>query len=270
MKYDVKIDLGALLNGINSHVTAAVLPTVHQAIKAVASEAAYRWKDGVAKAHLWEGEKQPYIDSIRWMMIGDFSALVSSDYALAGEIETGRPVKDMKRMLDTSLKTRVVGGSGKNAGKRYLIIPFRHGTPGHSALAPAMPPDIYKKAKFLDPSTIMGTGSRLSGTGAMHMKSKKAIEVPQQQYKWGERLPAGLSAKLKSHHATDQYAGMVRFKTSAGGGKSSLYLTFRVMMEGSPKWIIPAKPGLYIAKAVRDAIDIEAPKVFEQAIKHLK
>ncbi len=52
MKYEVKLDLGALLNGVNSHVMAAALPTIHQAVKAIASETAYRWKDGVAK-NLW-------------------------------------------------------------------------------------------------------------------------------------------------------------------------------------------------------------------------
>lgn len=269
MKYDVRVDLAALLDGVSSVITAEVLPTVHQGVKAVASEAAYQWKDAVSKANLWDGEKQPYIDSIRWMMTGDFSALVSTDFSVAEEIENGRPPRDLKRMLDTSMKVRTVQ-SGKNAGKRYMIIPFRHNTPGNVALAQAMPKDIYAKAKRLDASKVIGTGARLSGTGAMSLKTKKAITVPQQSYKWGSKLPAGLAAKLKETHATDIYAGMVRFKTSAGGGKSSSYMTFRVMMEGSPGWIVPAKQGLYLAKGVVDQIDLMAPKVFEQAIKNLK
>lgn len=269
MKYEINIDLGSLLDAVGSQISAAVLPTVHQAIKAVAAETAYRWKDSVAKAHLWDGEKQPYMDSIRWLMTGDFSAVVSTDYGLASDIETGRAPRDMKTMLDTSMKTRVVA-KGKNAGKRYLIIPFRHSTPGHTAMGQAMPSDIYKKARKLDASTVTGTGSRLSGTGAMSMKTRKAITVPQQSYKWGDRLPAGLRGKMKDYHATDQYAGMVRFSTSAGKAKSSSYLTFRVMMEGSSGWIVPAKPGLYLAKAVRDQMELEAPKVFAEAIKNLK
>jgi hypothetical protein len=269
MKYDVRIDLGALLDGVGSAIDAAVLPTVHQAIKAVAAETAYRWKDSVAKASLWAGEKQPYMDSIRWLMVGDFSAVVSTDYDLASDIETGRPPRDMKRMLDTSMKVRTVE-HGKNAGKRYLIIPFRHNTPGHVAMAQAMPSEVYKKARMLDASTVTGMGSRLSGTGAMSMKTKAPITVPQRSYKWGDRLPPGAGAKLKDYHSHDRYAGMVRFNTSAGKGKSSSYLTFRVMMEGSPGWIIPAKSGLYLAKAVRDQMELEAPNVFAEAIRHLK
>jgi hypothetical protein len=43
--------------------------------------------------------------------------------------------------------------------------------------------------------------------------------------------------------------------TSAGKAKSSAYLTFRTMKEGSPKWIVPAKPGLQIVSKV--AADLE-------------
>jgi len=264
-QYQIRIDLSELMGGLGSAINAYVLPTVHQAVKAVASETVYRWKDGVAKAKLWNGEKQAYIESINWLMTSDFEAVVSATYDKAEEIETGRPARDLKRMLDTSLRVRV----SKKDGTRYLIIPFRHNTPGNIALAPAMPADVYKKAKRLDPSVITGTVSRLSGTGAIGLKSKKPITVPQQQYSWGARLPAGLAPKLQPYHVTDPYASMVRFSTAAGKGKSSTYMTFRVMSEKSTGWIIPAQPGQYIAKKVRDGIALDAPKVFEQAIAHL-
>jgi hypothetical protein len=269
-KYGIRFDLAPLLGGVGEAINAYVLPTVHQAVKAVASETAYRWKDAVAKAKLWNGEKQAYIESINWLMVGDFEAIVSATYGQADEIENGRPPRDLKKVLSTSLRTRVVK-HGKHAGQRYLIIPFRHNTPGNIALAQAMPKDVYSKAKRLDPSIITGTVSRLSGTGAYGLKTKKPVTVPQQTYAWGGRLAAGLRPKLQPYHATDQYAGMVRFKTGAGKGKSSAYLTFRVMGEWqTDRWIIPAKPGLYVAKGVRDSIALDAPKVFEQAIAHLK
>jgi hypothetical protein len=268
--YQIRVDLSEMLAGLGGVINAYVLPTVHQAVKAVASEAAYRWKDGVAKAKLWNGEKQAYIESINWLMLSDFEAIVSTTYDQAGAIETGRPAYDMKKRLNTSMKVRVAK-HGKHAGMRYLIIPMRHNTPGNVALAQAMPDDIYKKAKRLDPSIITGTVSRPSGTGAISLKTKKPVMVPQQQYSWGGKLPAGLAPKLKPHHTTDIYAGMYRFNTSAGKGKSSSYNTFRVMGEWqSDKWIIPAKPGLYLAKSVQDSIALDAPKVFEQAIAHLK
>jgi hypothetical protein len=164
--YQIRVDLSEMLAGLGGVINAYVLPTVHQAVKAVASEAAYRWKDGVAKAKLWNGEKQAYIESINWLMLSDFEAIVSTTYDQAGAIETGRPAYDMKKRLNTSMKVRVAK-HGKHAGMRYLIIPMRHNTPGNVALAQAMPEDIYKKAKRLDPSIITGTASRPSGTGAI-------------------------------------------------------------------------------------------------------
>ena len=49
---------------------------------------------------------------------------VYSDWKYAYEIENGRPSRDLKRMHLT-MKVRV-STSKKNAGKRYLTIPFRH------------------------------------------------------------------------------------------------------------------------------------------------
>lgn len=269
-KYQIRIDLSHVMGSVGSVLNAYVLPTVHQAVKAVASETVYRWKDSVAKAKLWSGEKTAYIESINWLMVGDFEAIVSATYGQAEAIETGRPARDLKKMLDTSLRVRVAK-HGKHAGMRYLIIPMRHNTPGNVALAQAMPKDVYNKAKRLDPSTITGRITRPSGTGALSLKTRKPVEVPQQKYSWGARLPAGMRAKLSPHHTTDIYDGMVRFKTSAGKGKSSSYMTFRVMGEWqADKWIVPAKPGLYIARDVHSQIALEAPLVFQQAIAHLK
>lgn len=269
-EYKVSVDLAPILDAVCSPINAAVLPTINQAVRALAAETAYRWKDAVSKAPgVWNGEKQTYIASITWRMTGDFSAVVETDYPIADAIENGRPQRDLKRMLDTSLKVRTVA-KGKNAGKRYLIIPFRHNSPGMNAHAPDMPRDVYQQARQLAPSKVTGSGYRASGTGAFGLKSRAPLTVVQKQYEWGDRLPAGLRPKKALHHATDIYAGMVRFKTSAGGASSSTYMTFRVMMEGSPKWIVPAKPGLFLAQKVAQDISAEAPKVLEAAVRYMK
>jgi hypothetical protein len=57
---------------------------------------------------------------------------------------------------------------------------------------------------------------------------------------------------------------MARFKTSTGG---SSYLTFRIMMEGSTGWIVPAQPGKYLAKNVADALEPLAEKIVAEALK---
>ncbi len=210
----------------------------------------------VARAKLWEGEKKAYMESIDVKMTGDFSALVWSDYKNADEIEHGRPPRDLKAMLATSLKVRV-----SKKGKRYLIIPFRHNTPGATALAAPMPPAIYKQAKALAPSSIAGMTQRPSG-----QKGKQHVMVPQAVYNWGGKLPAELAPKLKPHHKTDIYAGMYRFNTSSGKQKSSAYMTFRTMIEGSPGWIIPAQPGLFLAKKVAEEMQPIAAQAFQKAV----
>ena len=235
-KVSVDIDLGAF----QQQVIAQLFPVVTQAVAAVAEHGAYLWKDAVMKARLWSVEKQRYTDSISWKMTGSFSAEIWADYILAGEIETGRPAKDLKKYLQTSQRTRI-----SKKGVKYLVIPFRHNSPENDALAAQMPKAIYLQAKKLSPSSVTGMGTRISATGAT---------VPQASYNWGSRLLAGLAPKMKPEHKTDIYAGMVRMNTSAGKSKSSSYLTFRVMSETSTGWIVPAKPGLFLAQHVSEAI----------------
>jgi hypothetical protein len=242
MNYKISVDVNIGL--FEQQLASQMFPVVTQAIAAVAEHGANQWRNAVMKASLWSVEKSAYMESINWQMTGGFSAEITADYKLAGEIETGRPSKDLKKYLQTSRRTRV-SKSKKHAGQKYLIIPFRHNVPGNSAHAPAMPSHVYKAAKMLSPSSITGVGSRMSATGHI---------VSQSKYKWGGRLPAGMTPKAKPHHVTDLHAGMVRMNTSAGKGKSSAYLTMRVMGEWSTGWVVPAKPGLFIARDVSDSL----------------
>lgn len=251
--YGVSVDLTEVLSAHYSLVQ-QLYPMLSQAVEFTASDGAYRWKDKVFKSRLWEGEKNAYVESIQWKMNSPFEAVIWTDYDKAAEIEGGRPARDLKRMLQTSKKTRMVK-QGERAGMRYLIIPFRHNIPtpsGEGALAPQMPPHVYAKAKPLKASSVLPPGTKKPGTRL----SASGHLVPQNSYSWGERLPHGLVPKLKDHHSTDIYAGMVRFNTTPDGGraKRSSYLTFRIMGEWSSGWIIEAKPGLELAKKVADEL----------------
>jgi len=166
-------------------------------------------------------------------------------------------------MLSTSLKVRV-----SKTGSRYLYIPFRHNTPGNDATGQSMPDDIYKLAKTLPASRVTGKTTRLSGTGAMDVKTRTHLTVPQNVYKWGGKLPAGLSPKLKPEHKTDIHAGMYRFDTSTpGGGKHSTFLTFRTMSDKSKGWIVPPQPGQHLLRDVVDKMRPKAEAAFKEAIK---
>lgn len=251
--FKISVDLTGIPAAATSIVNNQVFPLLTQAVRAVAQQTAVNWVDSIQRAKLWSVEKQQYASSVQAKMTGPFTAMVSSDYDKAEEIENGRPPRDLKTMLNTSLKVRV-----SKKGKRYLYIPFRHNTPGNEATGQAMSPDVYAVAKEMTPSRITGQTTRLSGTGAYDMKTQQRLTVPANTYAWGE--------KINLPDAPRNQQGMYRFDTSTGGAKSSQYLTFRTMSESSPGWIVKAQPGLELAK--KTAMDMQpiADKAFGEAI----
>lgn len=243
MNYRISLSLGSameLSNGIN----AVLFPLVNQAVNGIAQATASRWIEAVQRAKLWSGEKDAYAKTITYRMTGSFSAVVESDYRYAQDIETGRPPRDLKKMLDTSMKVRTT-----TKGTRYLIIPFRHS----ADTAPTA-------AKQMSMSTIVGHARRVSGTGAYSIKTQAPATVRQRKYNWGDRLAGPDIPKNQQ--------GMVRMNTATGEGKkSSAYLTFRVMSEKSKGWIIPAQPGQHIAQGVQQEMQPVAETILSEAIK---
>lgn len=245
-----------------------VMRAVDVAVEGVAQTAMQRWADSINAADLRAGQKKEYAESLRVDRLGMAHYLVRTIYDQADQIEDGRPVRDLKAMLLTSQKTRM-----SKAGKKYLVIPFRHNTPGNTAHAKDMPQAIHDRALTMGKSSILSIGTRISATGAT---------VPQHLYKWdkggdefsrGKKkylssgpLPAGL-APIRAGHKTDIYAGMRRMETSTGDSKSSAYLTFRVMHEDSTGWIVPAKPGLKLAEKIAAQIESQAQGYIESVVK---
>lgn len=263
--FKISVDMSGIVSALDSLIHEQVFPRVGQAIEALAVAARADWQQAIYHAKLWDGEKKPYMESIQVKMTGPYSALVWSEYKYAHEIETGRPARDLKKMLDTSPKVRI-----SKQGKRYLIIPFRHNTPGNTALAAPMPQNVYDivSSREFKGSAVIGQYMRTSGLGAMDPKSRKLLTVKQAQYAWGSRLQNGLTKRLSPKHSNAPTDGMVRMQTTPPGGpKSSAYLTFRVMVEGSNKWIIPAKPGLNLVKGVADRLQPLAEKAIQEAVK---
>ncbi|HIF0688963.1 TPA: hypothetical protein ACXYOX_004210 [Escherichia coli] len=254
---------GALTKEI---ITKAILPNVSKAVDAIGKQVVNKWVEEVYKAKLWSGEKDAYAQSISWQMTGDFSGVATASYKYARQIEDGRPARDLKRMLGTSLKVRRT-----KAGNRFLVIPFRHNVS-------KMPPDLYAQAKAMAPSKVTGMTERRSGeiVGRSMQPAKVqthflsnpatggAMKVQQAKYKWGGRIAAGFFGP-NPKGKVDIAAGMVRFDTSSGKQKSSQYLTFRVMSEKSQGWIVPAQPGQHIARRVVEQIQPKAIKFLEQA-----
>ena len=299
IRYNITFDLGNVLD-ITAAVNKAVFPLLHQSVNAIGKQTAENWKEAVYKAKLWSGEKDAYAQSISWTMTGDFSGYVEATYKHAEEIETGRPARDLKKMLDTSTKVRRT-----ESGKRFLVIPMRHNTPGHGAHAKAMPAAIHALADQMSKSSVTSMGQRPSGQVTWlspkagmgpsakqtpflsNPKTKTALTVASRQYAWGDRLgkaaiaasgpqvARGRAAQAANAQnkkawlaANKNYAGMVRMETSTpGGAKSSAYMTFRIMMEGQKGWVVPAQPGQWIAKTVAEQMKPKAETVFAEAVK---
>lgn len=203
-----------------------------------------------------------YLRSIQSRKFSDFAYEVFSDAPHAQALEEGMPAHDMKRMLDTSLKVRV------NAkGERYLIIPFRWGTPGTVTFGTnVLTHEVMDLTLKLKASRVTGTGTRPSGTGAYDIHSRKPIEVSQDKYKWGGRITkAQLSAAGVGGEAARRMTGMVRFQNPSGGHGERL--TFRIMTEKSSGWITRAVPGFYPARATADWVRSLAPQAFAEAAK---
>ena len=267
MTFNISFDLGSVLD-VRQIVNKQVFPLLNQAVRAVAQQTAADWQQEIYQAKLWSGEKDAYAASITWKMTGDFTAVVESSYKHAQAIETGRPAYDLKQMLNTSTKVRRT-----EKGKRFLVIPMRHN------VAKLQAAGLYDHAKSLEASTVTGQGQRASGE-VTHLspksgmskagkqspflsnpKTKGAMMVPQNSYAWGQRL----SKADAGEHKWAQ--GMYRFNTSTpGSGKSSAFMTFRIMMEGQSGWIIPAQPGQHLVRKVTQKMQPKAQAAFAQAI----
>lgn len=269
-EFKISTDLSDV-SAIRGIIDERVFPRLKQAVDFVAQQTRIDWLDAIRAARLWAGEKETYAKSVTMTMRTDkpFAAVVESDYRYAEQIEEGRPARDLKLMLNTSLKVRRA-----KDGRRFLIIPLRYNTPGHDAIGQAMPAEVYAAAKNLKPSRVVGTSHRPSGEitslhGKWGMRALKkqqpflsnpatrgAMMVPKLQYKWGEKLDG-----------PGKYAGMYRFDTTTPGGvRSSTYMTFRVMMEGQSGWIVPAQPGIHIVQRVVAQMQPKAEAAFRKAM----
>ena len=262
----------ALMIPAGSALSRGEFSNLSAAVERMMLHAQSLWKSYAMGAPLPDGNRVSprtgaYAKSIISAMTGDFSGEVSSDLPYARVVEDGAPARDMKRMLDSSIKVRL-----SKKGKRYLIIPFRHGTPGTVGMGTPMPEavhDIVSGAGFT-PSRVTGMGTRASGTGAWDIKTRAPMQVPQRRYLWGDRLKIDqIHSAGVTGQTAQRMAGMVKFQNSGGkgGGKHTQYLKFRVMTEDSPGWLVPAQPGKHVAKQVADEIRPMAGAMFAEAVR---
>lgn len=264
--FNISIEIGDLLAG--SALTRDAFPNLAYAVQRITEQAMSNWQAYAAGAPLPDGRilhtrSGTYLRSIQMRMTGDFSGEAYSNLPYALGIEEGLPSYDMKRWLGSSLKVRV-----NASGKRYLIIPFRHDTPG--ALSGGMPEAVH--AWWQDPgrdrSRVIGFTRRVSGTGAWSVKTRAPYTLRQRHYRWGSRLTrSDLDQLGVSEAVAKRLEGMVNFRQSAASPKHSKYLTFRVMSEESRGWIRPAMDGYRVAEQTAEQLRPIAEEVIRKAVQ---
>ncbi|MFA4944445.1 MAG: hypothetical protein WC789_07065 [Lentisphaeria bacterium] len=192
-------------------------------------------------------------------------AAVLSLVGWAGNLlEHGSPAVDLRDiLLGPNVPTAPMGERGKHEnllGGFFRAIPFRHGTPGRPGAprtgqsgkemgmayrrklglqeSKRLGQEIYRRAKALKP-TVGGPGGRPV---------------------YGERLPAGLAPKLRAHHRTDIYAGMIREEKKYVVRAQGEYMTFRTISTTSGEgWIRKAIPARNFAQRTREWVERQAP-----------
>jgi hypothetical protein len=132
-------------------------------------------------------------------------------------IEDGIKPYDMKPGLLASPKAKV-----NKEGKRWITVPYRHGTPGTSGLQ-SMPKNVYSLAKNLGFSR-RNNSLKAFFTGRKYEWSGRLKETNQgQRSHFGSHPGSGYTWK------SGQFSGMVRM----GGKGHTQYLTFRRVSENS-------------------------------------
>lgn len=186
-------------------------------------------------------------DGLRFL--DDLTGEVFTTSSHGSFIEKGQEPRDMKPKMLASPKAKV----GKD-GKRYMTVPFRHGTPGAVGL-PAMPSSVYAQAQQMKFSRRNGLLKRL---------------WTRKTYTWGDRLAPSAEGQ-RSHSGdhpgagytwrTGQYSGMVRM----GKPKHAQYMTFRRLSENSDprSWQFPGVP----PKPIREAVVENTQKETLQLIR---
>lgn len=266
-RFSIEIDLGGLIPE-GAPINDTVFPNLANAVTKVTAGVQRQWVGFAMGEALPNGETittrtGTYARSIQTRRLGDFRSEVYSDSPHANVVERGAPERDLKRMLDTSFKVRVT-----SRGKRYLIIPFRWGTPGTVGFRNVMPDVAHAFTRQMAPSSITRVFRRRSGTGAFDPHTRRPVTVAARRYLWGDRLSSSALAGMGiTGSAARHMAGMVRMQRPTSRGTHTTYLTFRVMHEDSRGWIARAIPGKWPARTTADLFRPVAERAFRAAVE---
>jgi len=208
--------------------------------------------------------RRDYVQGIKMEPGKGGSVTVSLEGVVPNLIENGFPGGDMRRWMLKSPKARM----GKNGP--YLVVPFRHGSPGSSGANTGnpLPPSVHALAKKLAPTlsrpaTPGGTpgavkyGERMGPHLARSAKTRKL-----------------LTEKKKPWHTSNLYAGMIREEKKYAKATQNQYTTFRTisMHTNDPDrhWIHPGITPRRYARKVRDYLNRVSTDIVATALTRSK
>ena len=229
--------------------------------------------------------RRSYINGIQEPVVAGEVASVALVGAMPNLIERGQPAYDMHDTLlgpNVPVVPKGLGLRGKHpkkGGGYYRSIPFRHATPGTQGSVGQAMGGAYAKY-FADAHKGLYDDQGASSMGKLHAdglgervyeaaSKLKVSAKPEAGGKvvWGGRLQAGLAPKLKAHHRSDIYAGMVKVAHVYEDATQDQYKTFRSISTGSPGWMAPAREGVHLVNEVRDYVSGIAERVMVNLVQ---
>lgn len=265
------VDITNLDELIPSEILDALSPEVTQRVLADIADAARAEWIRIAGAELFT-TRRDYLAGIQPVEIKPGMAIISLVGQLPNIIEEGMDALDMHdTLLGPNVPISEPGRYGKHLKVMpggglgyYRAIPFRHGSPGSGGAVGQPMGRQYSGHQAVEDAKKLG--KKVYGAAK---KLAATTSEPMGKTAYGGRLPAGLAPKLRSHHKTDIFAGMIREEKTYEKATQSQYMTFRTISTGSPGWLRPATPGRFYSQQVGEYVQRLAPQAFAAFVEGL-
>lgn len=192
--------------------------------------------------------KQAYLDALTPIQQTEKGFEFSLEGALANMVEEGWEGGLMQ-------ETHLANGKISKDGDRYIVVPFQHNA--KSMMTPHL--RLAKTEDAINQVNELGKLVRRRAGGIREGKRMKGHDLP----------------KLKSHHSTSIYTGMIVKKTkeiSKRGKEKNVrnYTTFRVMSEANMQgWYHPGIPAHEFFDQTVDFVEDLGPKIVENLANQL-
>jgi hypothetical protein len=278
--YDIQIRFGfpdefSHLLALSAADAAALFPNSLHALKRLADAAEERWR-GIAEGaipldsgkimHKWGGEYSQSISTKPVTRPTDGSLIgyeISSSDPKAYWLEVGTSAWDMRKLLNTSHKVRQTA-----EGKRYLVMPFRWGTPGTLVVGAyvnrEMPESVHQfMLTRIKESFVTGTYQEASILDPN-------VSVTRYRYQWGDHLTPNDVASLgldPNDKPGKHMVGMYRFNDPEAG-RHAHHTTFRTLSDNSAPgtWIHPGTEPHLVAASVTTWVERVYRRYMESAL----